>query len=172
MAAGGTSAIVRRLRTRLIAPPRRSLAVAESLTCGRLQAAIGEVSGASDFFLGGMTAYAIEEKVRHLGVDRVEAERCDAVSASIASQMAVGACRMFGSDLSIATTGFAEPNPERGFAAPSAFVAIARHAGDRIDVVHECFLERPRFSRTAMQMEVTREALIALEEVLRRIAPS
>ena len=63
------------LRNLMIARPPLTLAVAESLTSGHLQAAIGARSGASDFFLGGITAYSIDQKVTHLGVDRDEAER-------------------------------------------------------------------------------------------------
>ena len=68
------------LKRLMLAPPRLTLAVAESVTCGRLQARIGAISGASEFFLGGITAYTIAQKVRHLGVDRAQAEAVDAVS--------------------------------------------------------------------------------------------
>ena len=82
----------------MIAPPAWTLAVAESLTSGRLQAAIGERSGASDYFLGGLTAYTIDQKVTHLGVDRDEADRTNAVSEKVADEMVLGVCRLFGSD--------------------------------------------------------------------------
>ena len=45
------------------------LCVAESMTIGRIQVMIGGVPGASDFFVGGLTAYTLEQKVRQLGVD-------------------------------------------------------------------------------------------------------
>ena len=54
------------LRRRMLVHDK-TLAVAESLTCGHLQALVGSVSGASDFFCGGVTAYNIDQKVRHLG---------------------------------------------------------------------------------------------------------
>ncbi|MGH8017044.1 MAG: CinA family protein [Opitutaceae bacterium] len=164
-----TLALAARLRPLLAAPPRLTLAVAESLTCGRLQAAIGSSPGASEFFLGGITAYAISEKVRHLEVDGDEAERCEAVSASIARQMAAGACRLFGSDLAVSTTGFAEPRPERGFASPAAFFAIARRHGARAEIVHEGFIERPGAGRIEMQDEVVCVALTALEKIAQTI---
>ncbi len=161
-----TLALAARLRALLAGPPGLTLAVAESVTCGRLQAAIGSASGASEFFLGGITAYAISEKARHLGVDREEAGRCEAVSASIARQMALGACRLFDSELAIATTGFAEPRPERGFPAPAAFFALARKHGERAEIVREDFIERPGATRIEMQDEVVLAALIALEELV------
>jgi nicotinamide-nucleotide amidase len=150
------------LRSLFLGPPRRTLAVAESLTCGRVQAAIGAISGASDFFLGGITAYTIEHKVRHLGVDRATAEACDAVSPAVAGQMAIGACRLFGSDLAVATTGYAEPWPARGIAHPLAYWAIA-YAGA---VVREGRTERPGLGRVAMQDAVVAEVLAALAEVV------
>ena len=45
-----------------------------------MQARIGEISGASNFFLGGITAYSLDQKVRHLGVDRTAARRVNSVS--------------------------------------------------------------------------------------------
>ncbi|MBE2213671.1 MAG: CinA family protein [Opitutaceae bacterium] len=150
------------LRVLFLGPPRRTLAVAESLTCGRVQAAIGAISGASEFFLGGITAYTIDQKVRHLGVDRAAAEACEAVSPAIAGQMALGACRLFGSDLAVATTGYAEPAPARGITHPLAYWAIA-HAGV---VVREGRVERPGLARVAMQDAVAAEVLAALVEVV------
>ena len=121
--------------------PRLTLAAAESMTCGRVQARVGEISGASDFFLGGITAYTLEQKVRHLGVERADAAACECVSAIVAEQMARGAAALFGADMGVATTGFAEPTgsslkvarlegrksdtAEREMAEPFAFWAVA-----------------------------------------------
>ena len=102
------------LRNLMIACPPLTLAVAESLTSGHLQRAIGARSGASDYFLGGLTAYTVDSKVTHLGVDRDEADRTNAVSEKVADQMALGVCRLFGSTLGTATTGYAEAVPESG----------------------------------------------------------
>jgi nicotinamide-nucleotide amidase len=85
------------------------LAVAESVTVGRLQSMIGAVSGASTFFLGGLTAYNIEQKVRLLGVERAHAELVDCVSPQVAAEMVIGASRIFQADIGLATTGYAEP---------------------------------------------------------------
>ncbi|RME71605.1 MAG: hypothetical protein D6781_03935 [Verrucomicrobia bacterium] len=87
---GRTDALVEALKTLCAGEPRLTVAVAESLTCGQLQAAIGAVSGVSAFFLGGITAYAVEQKVRHLGVDPAEALPCQGVSPAVARQMAGG----------------------------------------------------------------------------------
>src|ERR1017187_9882269 len=109
------------LKALMLRGPRLTLAVAESLTSGRLQARIGAISGASEFFLGGVTAYSLDEKVRHLGIDRAEACAVNSVSARVAEQMARGACVLFG-----ARTGSAEPSAEWNVAEPFAWWGLAR----------------------------------------------
>lgn len=113
------------LKSLLLGPPVFTLAVAESLTGGRLQARVTAESGSSAYFLGGVTAYTIESKVRLLAVDRSEAEACACVSARVAEQMAEGVCRLLGSDLGLATTGWAEPSAEAGVSEPFAWWAVA-----------------------------------------------
>ena len=112
------------LKQLMLRAPRLTLAAAESMTCGRVQARVGEISGASGFFLGGITAYSLDEKVRHLGVSRAAAKRVDGVSAGIASQMAEGVCALFRSDIGVATSGYAEPAPGAGVANPFAWWAV------------------------------------------------
>jgi nicotinamide-nucleotide amidase len=61
------------------------------------------------FFLGGITAYNIEQKVRLLGIDRAHAELVDCVSPRVPEEMAEGVSNMFQADIGLATTGYAEP---------------------------------------------------------------
>ena len=153
----------------MLAPPSLTLAVAESVTCGRLQARIGAISGASTFFLGGLTAYTIPQKVRHLGVDRVLAERVDAVSPAVAAQMAEGASALFGSDLALATTGYAEPVPARGVAQPHAFWALAHRCADNTVAVRGGRVDCPGVARVEMQEVVVEAACAALLTYLREL---
>jgi len=67
-----------------------TVAVAESLTAGKIQDALASVSGSSAYFLGGITAYQLDTKVKFLGVDRDLAVECGCVSEAVASQMATG----------------------------------------------------------------------------------
>lgn len=157
----------RQLKSLMLRPPRLTLAVAESVTCGRLQAAIGAVSGASEFFLGGLTAYSIDQKVRQLGVDRSLAERINAVSPEVAAQMACGTCLLFRSDLALATTGYAEPAPALKVDHPLAFWALARRQGPDATVVREGSLERAGLGRIAMQREAAAATLKDLVAYLR-----
>lgn len=101
-----------------------TIATAESLTAGLLQSKLAESSGSSAYFLGGLTAYSLEQKVRHLCVDRKVAETCNCVSVQVAEDMAFGATLLFGSDVGVATTGYAEPDPSRGVLEPMACFAI------------------------------------------------
>src|ERR1035438_10904040 len=91
------------LKGLMLRGPRLSLAVAESVTCRRLQARIGAIPGASEFFLGGMTAYSLDQKVRHLGVDRAGAEAVNSVSGRVAEQRVRRACVLFGADVGVST---------------------------------------------------------------------
>jgi nicotinamide-nucleotide amidase len=113
------------LKELMLRPTRLTLGVAESMTCGWIQARIGALPGASEFFLGGLTAYELDQKVRHLGVDPILATSVNAVSAEVAEQMALGACAFFKSELSLATTGYAEPSAEQGVREPFAFWALS-----------------------------------------------
>lgn len=102
-----------------------TIAVAESLTGGLVQAALTSESGASHFFEGGITAYNIHQKVTHLGVDGTHAQQVNCVSMHVACQMAEGVRKMFGADIGVATTGYAEPSPENGVSEPYAELAIS-----------------------------------------------
>jgi nicotinamide-nucleotide amidase len=150
------------LKELMLRGPRLTLAVAESLTCGRLQARIGAISGASEFFLGGMTAYSLDQKVRHLGVDRSGAEAVNSVSAAVAEQMARGACALFGADIAAATTGYAEASADWKVAVPFAWWALARREPAGGLSVRSGRVECPGLSRVDVQERVAEAAYEAL----------
>jgi nicotinamide-nucleotide amidase len=119
---------------------RQTIAVAESVTAGFLQAALATAENASAFFNGGITAYNIDQKVKHLGIDRKTGEQCNCVSDTTAREMALGVCRLFNSDWGISITGYATPVPESGFKL-FAFFAICNKDHtiecDKIDLNNE-----------------------------------
>ena len=141
----------------------KTLAVAESLTAGNVQAAICALSGASKFFRGGVTAYDIQIKNEILGVDVAHARSVNAVSPQVAQEMALGACKRFDADYGIGTTGYAEPYPAEGVTEPYAFYAIVRSDGKVLAADKVVGVGLPR---TEMQAEVTAYALEALDEVV------
>jgi nicotinamide-nucleotide amidase len=146
----------------MLGTPRLTLAVAESVTCGRLQARVGMISGASEFFAGGVTAYSLRQKVELLGVNEKRAAPLNCVSRGIAEQMARGVCRLFGTRVGVATTGYAEPAPDWDVADPFAWWAVAIRgftmASGHVDL--------PGASRIAAQKRIADAAYAALMERL------
>ena len=126
--------LVKKIGDRLSQKNQR-LAVAESLTGGRIQSLITSVSGASRFFEGGITTYTLDQKVRHLSVDREHAASCNCVSSSVAKEMAIGVCELFHVDYSIATTGYAEPDIENGIPIPHAFLCVCKNGDENATIV-------------------------------------
>jgi nicotinamide-nucleotide amidase len=122
--------IVDQVREHLI-QSRQTIAVAESVTAGHLQAALSTANDAALFFQGGITAYNLGQKCRRLSIEPIHAEACDCVSEKIAADMALNACKLFVSDYGIGVTGYATPVPEKGINDLFAFVAIA-HRGEII----------------------------------------
>lgn len=85
----------------------KTVSTAESCTSGRIASTLTSVSGASDYFLGGLVAYQDDVKIAYLGVTAEMIAEHDVVSRDVVEQMVRGACRMFGSDYALASTGYA-----------------------------------------------------------------
>jgi nicotinamide-nucleotide amidase len=105
-----------------------SVAVAESVTGGFLQAAFTIAKEASTFFQGGITAYNVGQKYRHLLIEPLHALSCNSVSLKIAENMAKHVCDMFGSAYGIATTGYAAPMPEKNINRLFTYYAISKES--------------------------------------------
>ncbi len=86
-----------------------TLATAESCTAGLVAHRITNIPGSSDYFLGGIVAYANKTKMRLLGVCQETLDLHGAVSEEIARQMAEGACRVLDADIGLSVTGIAGP---------------------------------------------------------------
>jgi nicotinamide-nucleotide amidase len=95
---------------RLLRQSRQTLSVAESCTGGMISALLTDIPGSSDYFRGGVVAYANDAKEELLGVARTTLERHGAVSEEAAREMASGARKRFESDLAAAVTGIAGPD--------------------------------------------------------------
>ena len=89
-----------------------TIAVAESVTAGHLQAAFSAGMEASKYFQGGITTYNIGQKARHLHVDPILCNKVNCVAEKIANTMAIEVSRMFLSDYGIGITGYASIVPE------------------------------------------------------------
>jgi PncC family amidohydrolase len=103
----------------------QSIAVAESVTGGLLQAAFSNAKEASFFFQGGITAYNIGQKCRHLLVEPLHAIECNCVSELISQQMSKHVCNLFLSDYGIGITGYAATMPEKNINDLFAYYSIS-----------------------------------------------
>jgi nicotinamide-nucleotide amidase len=103
----------------------KTLAVAESLTGGGLGAALTEVPGASEVFLGGITTYSDSSKIKLLEIPKRLISKHTAVSEEVAKAMAESVRKIFKSDFAISTTGVAGPGKAYGKSAGSVWLAIA-----------------------------------------------
>lgn len=109
---------------RLLRASELSLCTAESCTGGLLATEFTSLSGASDYFLGGMVAYANSVKINHLGISEEMIKNFGAVSAEVARAMAENVRLKFNADIGLSTTGIAGPTgatPEK----PVGLVYIA-----------------------------------------------
>jgi PncC family amidohydrolase len=85
------------------------LATAESCTGGLIASRITDIPGSSDYFLGGVVAYANRIKIAQLGVSPKTVDEFGAVSRETVLQMALGVRERFGADLGLAVSGIAGP---------------------------------------------------------------
>ena len=101
-----------------------TIATAESLTAGLVASNLASISGSSSYLKGGIAAYTIRIKSDWLEVNEANAEACNAFSIQTAEEMAKGIRKKFETDISIATSGYAEPSPDNNIFVPQAFVTI------------------------------------------------
>lgn len=104
---------------------QETLAVAESVTSGFLQAALSTTEDASRFYQGGITVYNLGQKFRHLNVEPIHAAAVNCVSEKVSGEMALHCSKLFNSHWSIGITGYSSPVPESGNKM-FAYYAIAR----------------------------------------------
>ncbi|MEL6194072.1 MAG: CinA family nicotinamide mononucleotide deamidase-related protein [Bacteroidota bacterium] len=105
-----------------------TIGVAESLTGGKLAMKIVSISGASRYFTGSVTAYdtRIKEEVLEVPASVIEAHTV--VSEEVASLMAEGVRKLLGTDIGLATTGYAEKQDDMS---PHAWIGYADYQGSQ-----------------------------------------
>ena len=86
------------------------LALAESCTGGLVGNRITDVPGSSEYFLGGVLAYAYEAKVNLLGVSWETLNSKGAVSRETVIEMASGARNALNADIAVSVSGIAGPD--------------------------------------------------------------
>jgi nicotinamide-nucleotide amidase len=139
---------------RLLREAGRTLAVAESCSGGLVAELVTAIPGASDYFRGGIVAYANSAKQALLDVPGELLERHGSVSDPVARAMAEGARRRFGADLGVATTGISGPGggtPEKPVGL--VYVALATAAGSEVRELRLAF-DRERNRRLTAQIAI------------------
>jgi nicotinamide-nucleotide amidase len=118
------------------------IAVAESLTSGGIANALGAAPEASEWFRGGVVAYAESVKRDVLGVeaDSVNSTQC-------ARELATGVAGLLDAGAAVAVTGVGGPEPEDDEPAGSVYAAVTvqgevrdahfQFDGDPSQVVHQ-----------------------------------
>ncbi|WP_461790971.1 CinA family protein [Pedobacter sp.] len=142
-----------------------TIAAAESVTAGYLQFLLSQMPSALDIFNGGITAYNIGQKVKHLNLDYIEAAKCNCVSKETAETMAIKAAELFNSKMGIGITGYASPVPEKDVTELYAYMAIYLNN----KVVHSYKLHSKETSAAEAQkdyaLQVVTEVLSYLEGI-------
>ena len=176
----------------LLAEKERTVAVAESCTGGLIAQKLTDVPGSSDYFLGGVVAYANRAKQTQLGVPEALIVAHGAVSEPVARAMAIEVRERFGSDIGIATTGISgpgggsedkpvglvylaiawgapsEPKPDGASSSDSGDTTPGETAGEGVAVEHFVFsVDRLRHRELTAQVALDwiRRLLLGLELV-------
>lgn len=108
-----------------------SLATAESCTGGLLADRITDVPGSSDYFRGGIVAYAYEAKVGLLQVSWDTLRAYGAVSRETVIEMARGARIALGANIAVSISGIAGPGgglPDKPVG--TTWIGLSTTAGD------------------------------------------
>jgi PncC family amidohydrolase len=105
----------------------QTVAVAESVTAGLLMTTLSRAEKATQFLQGGVVAYNLGQKARHLSVNPIHADAANCVSAEVSEQMAQGVAQTFSGDWGIGITGYAVPVPALHITTCFAFYAIVLH---------------------------------------------
>ena len=123
---------------RLLEKRKLTITTAESLTGGRIAAAITAVPGSSNVFPGGVVSYCDRIKHEVLGVPEELLSEYGAVSAPAAEAMARGAARLMGTDLALSATGLAGPDGD-GSPNPVGTVFLGFYARGEVRVERHVF---------------------------------
>ena len=94
---------------KLLIAQNHTLSTAESCTGGGIASIITAIPGSSQYFHGGIVAYANEVKMALLEVQSETLEKHGAVSEQTVVEMAKGAMKSMKTTCSIATSGIAGP---------------------------------------------------------------
>jgi PncC family amidohydrolase len=152
--------LVARRLVEILGGRSQTVAAAESCTAGLVADLFARIPGASRVFWGSFVTYMVDAKVRILGLDPQQVERCGPVSRKTACDMALGALEKSGADYAVAVTGLAGPGGD-GTAVSVGTVWIAVTGRDRVG---NAYLFHFEGSRKEIREQAALEALEALSK--------
>lgn len=136
-----------------------TVVTAESCTGGLIGSLITDISGSSNYYLGGVISYANSVKQDLLGVKTETLVTVGAVSRETALQMARGVRRLLGADYALSTTGIAGPTggtPEK----PVGLVYIAL-VGPNTEQCERHIWDKDRIENKILSAQRAIEMLVA-----------
>ncbi|HHT87837.1 MAG TPA: competence/damage-inducible protein A [Clostridiales bacterium] len=139
-----------------------TLVTAESCTGGLLSGRIVNVPGASEVFTEGFITYSNQSKIKYLGVNTDTLADYGAVSEQTAKEMAIGAVKASGSNVSIAVTGIAGPGGGTA-SKPVGLVYFACSVSDKVFVSERHFKgsrEKIREHSVVAALDLIRRSII------------
>lgn len=138
----------------------QSVSAAESCTGGRISHLIASVPGASNYYLGSVTSYAIAIKTKLLGVPEETIEKYGVVSSEVAAAMAEGVRKLTGSDYSVSTTGLAGPGGDGTNPEGTVWIGVSKCGKTQTFCKH---------FNCGREQNIEKFAISALEELLKLI---
>ncbi|MDD4178897.1 MAG: CinA family protein [Candidatus Margulisbacteria bacterium] len=109
----------------LLKKEQLTISVAESLTGGLISSRLTNISGSSDYFIGGIVCYSPRVKVMQVGVPAALISQHGVVSKEVAVSMAEEVKKRFRTDIGLAATGVAGPDPIPPAPVGKVFIALA-----------------------------------------------
>ncbi len=144
----------------LLKEKKLKISSAESITGGRIAAALTEISGSSEVFMAGVVSYSEHSKIHSAGVDVRDLRKYGVYSEKIAEQMADRIMKRNISDIGISTTGCAEGKCD-GIETGEVVFGLAER-----DKKTQIFREKFSGNRTEVQEKAAQFALEKILEIL------
>ena len=145
-----------------LAKQKLTFSTCESMTCGLIAAAMGEIPGVSAVYAGGAVTYMTEMKSVLADVSPEHLLKNGAVDPETARQMCEGIRAKTGTDCAVSVTGNAGPEAMEG--KETGLVYIGLTTGKRT-TVHEYHFSG---DRAAIRTKTAEQALTDMLELLKR----
>ena len=120
----------------LMQEQKRTFATAESCTGGDIARRFTDMSGASEFYVGGAVTYTDDVKARVLGIDPELIREHTAVSEPVARAMAENIRTITGADFAVSTTGLAGPDGDGIHEVGTVFCGLAMEGKTEVIELH------------------------------------